>query len=70
MPLNKVMEHICVAEGSPCILALNHNSILFCVKQSFVKNVVYTKQRLSVIAVFDVELFEGAEQKEYEYSNV
>lgn len=27
-------------------------------------------QRLSVIAVFDVELFKGAEQKEYEYSNV
>ena len=36
----------------------------------FGTNVVIQVQRLSVIAVFDVELFKDEEQKEYEYSNV
>jgi hypothetical protein len=36
----------------------------------FGTNVVIQVQRLSVIAVFDVELFKGVEQKEYEYSDV
>ena len=36
----------------------------------FGTNVVIKVQRLSVIAVFYFELFKGAEQKEYEYSDV
>ena len=36
----------------------------------FGTNVVIQVQRLSVIAVLDVELFKDEEQKEYEYSNV
>ena len=36
----------------------------------FGTNVVIKVQRLSVIAVLDVELFKDEEQKEYEYSNV
>ena len=36
----------------------------------FGTNVVIQVQRLSGIAVLDVELFNDEEQKEYEYSNV
>lgn len=36
----------------------------------FGTNVVIQVQRLSVIAVFDVELSKGAEQKEDEYLDV
>ena len=36
----------------------------------FGTNVVIQAQRLSGIAVLDVELFKDEEQKEYEYSNV
>jgi hypothetical protein len=36
----------------------------------FGTNVVIQVQRLSGIAVLDVELFKDEEQKEYEYSNV
>ena len=36
----------------------------------FCTNVVIQVQRLSGIAVLDVELFKDEEQKEYEYSNV
>ena len=36
----------------------------------FGTNVVIQVQRLSGIAVLDVELFKDEEQKEYEYTNV